>query len=581
MHPRLLISVFLYYVPVMTTAVEMTRSTISTESAKKLKRGKNAKRETKIHLDKKKPNILLILADDVGQGDIEYYWNSSLVHMPNIYNLGKMGVTFYDAHSTPLCAPSRYMLLSGNYPHRGQQPGGSWNLHSEHNQFLSYQKSIAEALKQGSNYTTSMYGKWHIGGKIPLKENGKLNKKMKITSEDHDWTQPLIDGPQDIGFDYSFITSSGIQNQPYSFFRDGFLTTNVSDAVLWNKKSYNTAFGKSIIRLQGEGDPEWESTKYNQILVNETEAFLDDYLSRRTNESSTDPFFAYVALGAVHGPHSPPNTYLDGTKVAGTYPSNHMDMLFEMDKAVGSLVDMIDLKGLANDTIIIFTSDNGGIKSYASSIHGHNSHGPFRGAKGDVYEGGNRVPMIFRYDGHFPAGETRNNLVGLQDLYATICELTDVDVPDRSARDSLSFAEYIRDGNSTSPRKWQATWAYKGGTILSQSIRKGNLKLVRHISPKAKTELYDLSEDISESNNMAFNATYKKVRKQMIRELRLIGPCPEREMKKDFELGGGLLQGKMVNCTWFEVRKEECEQHPEGEFFCPSVCGRYKKTCSY
>jgi len=132
-----------------------------------------------------------------------------------------------------------------------------------------------------------------------------------------------------------------------------------------------------------------------------------------------------------------------------------------------------------------------------------------------------------------------------------------------------------------SPRKWQATLAVKGGKILSQSIRKGNLKLVRHISPKAKTELYDLSEDISESNNMAFNATYKKVRKQMIKKLRLIGPCPKRERKRDFVLGGGLLQGKMVNCTWFEVRKEECEQHPEGEFFCPSVCGRYKKTCSY
>lgn len=301
----------------------------------------------------------------------------------------------------------------------------------------------------------------------------------------------------------------------------------------------------------------------------------------RTKESSRDPFFAYVALGAVHGPHSPPNTYLDGTKVAGTYPSNHMDMLFEMDMAVGSLVDMIEEKGLANDTIIIFTSDNGGIKSDASSIHGHNSHGPFRGAKGDVYEGGNRVPMIFRYDGHFPAGETRNKLVGLQDLYATICELTDVDIPDRSARNSLSFAEYIRDGNATSPRKWQATWAFNDGKILSQSIRKGNLKLVRHISPKANTELYDLSEDISESVNIVFNATYKKMKKKMIKKLRLIGPCPKRERKRDFELEGGLLQGKMLNCTWFEVRKEECEHHPEGELFCPSVCGRYKKTCRF
>ena len=99
---------------------------------------------------------------------------------------------------------------------------------------------------------------------------------MKITSEDHDWTQPLINGPQDVGFDYSFITSSGIQNQPYSFFRDGFLTTNVSDAVWWTGIRNHTM--RHLASHQGEGDPEWDSSKYNQILVNRTEAFCDDYL---------------------------------------------------------------------------------------------------------------------------------------------------------------------------------------------------------------------------------------------------------------------------------------------------------------
>jgi hypothetical protein len=101
----------------------------------------------------KKPNILLILADDVGQGDIEYYWKSGLVQMPNIESLGRTGVTFYDVHSTPLCAPSRYMLLSGNYAHLGQFKGGTWGITGEQNQFLKYQKSIAEALKEGGNYS--------------------------------------------------------------------------------------------------------------------------------------------------------------------------------------------------------------------------------------------------------------------------------------------------------------------------------------------------------------------------------------------------------------------------------------------
>ena len=170
----------------------------------------------------KKPNILLIMADDVGQGDIEYYWKSGLVQMPNIEMLGATGVTFYDAHSTPLCAPSRYMLLSGNYVHRGQWPGGTWGITGEQNQFLKYQKSIAEALKEGGNYSTSMYGKWHIGGKIPLTENGSLNSKHIITAGGHDWTQSLIGGPQSIGFENAFIMIQGVQNRPYTFFRDGY-----------------------------------------------------------------------------------------------------------------------------------------------------------------------------------------------------------------------------------------------------------------------------------------------------------------------------------------------------------------------
>jgi len=206
-----------------------------------------------------------------------------------------------------------------------------------------------------------------------------------------------------------------------------------------------------------------------------------------------------------------------------------------------------------------------------SSEHGHNSHGPFRGSKGDVYEGGTRVPMILRYKGHFPANETRWNLVGLQDLYATICELAGVEIPDRSARDSMSFADYIYDGKAPSPRQWQASWVGSS----SQSIRKGMLKLVRHLQPSMKTELYNLAEDISESNNVAFNATYKAVKKQMKNKLSNTSPCPGKDRKRDFELKGGYWKGKMVNCAWFKEKRWRCKEYPEGEVYCSSLCNRF------
>ena len=158
------------------------------------------------------PNVFVIIADDVGTGDIPFWWNvsSSLVDMPNIKMLADKGVSFRDAHSTPLCAPSRYMLLSGNYQHRGEKAAGTWNINGNSNQFQPFQKSIAEALQDGASINTAIIGKWHIGGKIPLAVDGTLDKKYKLTSPGHDWSRPLIGGPQDIGFNYSMITPAGI-----------------------------------------------------------------------------------------------------------------------------------------------------------------------------------------------------------------------------------------------------------------------------------------------------------------------------------------------------------------------------------
>ena len=140
---------------------------------------------------KRKPNILLILADDVGTGDVPAYWNSSLVDMPNLDRLSSMGVTFMDAHSTPLCAPSRYMLLSGNYAHRGHRPNGSWNWRGNGNQFRKVQKGIAKVLRDKVGYHTGMFGKWHMGAGAPTKDGTQATDndfKRVLTSSTFNWT---------------------------------------------------------------------------------------------------------------------------------------------------------------------------------------------------------------------------------------------------------------------------------------------------------------------------------------------------------------------------------------------------------
>jgi len=285
--------------------------------------------------DTKKPlNILLVLADDLGTGDIPgYFEDSSKVRTPHLAEMISNGLTFADAHATPLCAPSLYLLLSGNYPHRGKRDFGVWTLGADETQ----QRSVAHALKENnvSKYHTAMMGKWHLGGKIP--PNGYQGDEFQflLSEPKHNWTLPFGGGPQDIGFDSSLITVGGIQNVPYSFFRDGVLTTKATaqgenndnnQIVFWDVGRHVMPRGTSVILKSGEGDETWDSSAYNMVLVNETARFLDQHLATRSH----DPFFAYVALGAVHIPHTPPDVYVvdDGTgeshPVAGQYPTVFM-----------------------------------------------------------------------------------------------------------------------------------------------------------------------------------------------------------------------------------------------------------------
>lgn len=420
-------------------------------------------------------------------------------------------------------------------------------------------------------------------GKIPLKDDAKVkgfhaDKDTLLLKKKHDWTKPMEEGPLDIGFNNSYMTTGGIQNPPYAFIRNNVLDVPLHRIRFWEDSSYNRPNGISIIQTSGEGFDEWDSTSYNMILVNETKAFLDGYTNNTGN-----PFFAYVALGAVHEPHSPPYKFLDGSQVAGSYGTAHMDVLLETDKVVGALTQALQDRMLLEDTIIIFTSDNGGLGEQTNSaFFDHISNGLLRGQKGQVYEGGIRVPLTFRWDnGKIPKGETRSHLIGLNDLYKTICGLVGVGVPSNQAVDSINFAEYVLDKNNTSDlRKKQGAWSYENNRLNMEALRYNEMKLIRNYQTD-QYKLYNLTADIGETNDISEGN--EQLVSKMSRMLTREGPCSDS--KKKFEITkitNNEISTMKKKCSWFKRNsKKRCRRFPEAQYMCTLTCsGPNKKLCT-
>ncbi len=404
-------------------------------------------------------------------------------------------------------------------------------------------------------------------GKIPIKKGTVPTqfpeRTTLLSSEHHDWTRQMKRGPLDIGFNYSYITTAGIQSPPYIFFKNNKIERNdLSNFSYWEKGSYAMPRGESIIQFEGEGAKDWDSTAYNMILVNETEQFLE----RHINEHEDKPFFSYVALGSVHEPHSPPDKYLDGTSVAGEYDTKHKDMLFEMDKVVGSLIKILEEKQLIDDTIIVFASDNGGKGSKFSDF----SSGNLRESKGSIYEGGHRIPMILRWDkGNIPKGQSRSHLVGLNDLYATLCDLAGVDIPAGQAMDSVSFADYALDETKTQGlREYLGVWRIQWKKIVAQSIRQNEMKLIHHYQNDI-FELYNLTADISEENDLS--GDFPALVNDMFAQLKGISPCYDKRGKFDVYIPWEQQKVKK-RCLWFRQKAKRCKMFQEGRLNCRFTC---------
>ena len=386
------------------------------------------------------PNIVYVMADDLGIGDVACYGGDRCqTSTPAFDSLARDGMMFTDAHSVAsVCVPSRIAIMTGRYAWRFKRPSenGPWGFLNP--QLPDGTFTLATMLKR-VGYRTGYVGKWHLGTLMRTKDG--LNQGL----ENVDYDRPLEVGPNDYGFDYSFILPGSLDMYPYVFARNGHFQGRVTARKGW-----------SAFNRVGPAAEDFEDYKVLDTFATEAEAFVE-----RNAEQALDgkPFFLYVALTSPHTPTSPSPEF-EGTSKLGLYG----DFVEETDATLGRVLAALDKHGLAETTLVIATSDHGAAP-YAGNIRkatpnlirkleplGHYASGIYRGYKFTVYEGGLRVPFLVRWPGTVEPGSKCHGLVGLNDMAATLAELADIELEPDEAPDSISILPLLKSASLPSPR---------------------------------------------------------------------------------------------------------------------------------
>ena len=396
------------------------------------------------------PNVLLILADDMGIGDVSCLNPRSLWRTPHLDRLAAEGMTFTDAHSSSgVCTPTRYTLLTGRYSWRGRLKRGVLNGYGP--PLIEPGRLTLSGFLRQRGYATAMFGKWHLGLEWARSGPGP---------EDVDFAKPFGGGPIAHGFDRFLGISASLDMPPYVWLRDDRVTAppdrKVGDSAaprLWRAGPIGADF------LMEDVQPR---------LTRETIAFLAERAAARDGK----PFFVYLPYASPHTPTLPSAEFADTTRTP------YGAFVRQLDADVGAIMAALERHGLAKDTLVIFTSDNGYAPAGDIPRHrdlGHDSSGGFRGSKSDAFEGGHRVPFIARWPAVVPAGSKCGELVGHLDVYATMAEVLGVPLPDDAAEDSSSLLALLRGRSAPDGRRRSLVHHSSEGEF---AIREGDWKLI-------------------------------------------------------------------------------------------------------
>ena len=425
----------------------------------------------------RRPNIVFILADDFGVGDITALNPGSKIATPNLDRLVHESMSFTDAHSaSAVCTPTRYGLLTGRYCWRTCLQ--TWVLDVSEPPIIAPDRLTLPAYLKQRGYATACIGKWHLGS--VWTGEGKA-REMVV-----DYSKPMEQGPTTRGFEYYFGTE--VPNfPPFTFIENDRVLVPPTDTMGKNDESVHVGFlGKPMA-------PGW---KFENILPTLTEKCVD-YVHQHA--AAQQPFFLYFPMTSPHEPVSPSAAFKGKSGIAPI-----ADFVMETDWSVGKVLDAIDAAGIADNTIVIFAGDNGHSRYTGVEIleaHGHRASGPYRGYKSDIWEGGHRVPYVVRWPGKVAAGTTSAQLVCLNDTFATCAAILGDSLPEDSAEDSFSVLPTLMNVNAASPRVAVVHHDVKG----QFAMRDGPWKLVILADKEKppKFELYNVVHDIGETTDLA------------------------------------------------------------------------------
>jgi arylsulfatase A len=464
--------------------------------------------------DKQRPNILLILADDLGYGDVQCYNPDSKIPTPHCNRLAKEGMLFTDAHSpSTVCTPTRYSILTGRMAFRLNYKGVFTGVGGPC--LITPDRLTLPGMLREKGYETAMFGKWHVGitafdkDGVPIHENG-LEAVKRI-----DYSRPLRGGPVDRGFNHFFGTiSCPTTDWLYAYVEGDRIPvppTQIIDRGPLPKHPYSRDNRPGMIA------PDFDVEEVDMVFLEKSLKFLDEHKKQKPEI----PFFLFHSLQAVHLPSFPGKDF-KGKTDAGP----HGDFIFQFDHVVGALLTKLKKLKIADNTLVIVTSDNGPEVPTVINMrktHNHDGARPWRGVKRDNWEGGHRVPFLVRWPETVKPGSISDQIICQTDIMATCASLVGYDLPEGSAEDSFDLSPVFSDNVDKPVRPYVLHQTIS----LALAIREGNWKYLDHKgsggsnynrggewglkqyalpekAPNAPGQLYNLKSDPGEKDNLYF-----------------------------------------------------------------------------